>query len=108
MGSPLLLTNGDEADFFVFFVTRHSLGAGIQNLASVDVEKIPMMPVTQRDLRMPPPVGKTAHGMRVGSPVIEITDDADALRLGVDEHEIGGAIRSFRRVTVFAPEGIFL
>src|ERR1043166_1053034 len=69
-------------------VTRDSLRAWIQRQSAIDEECVTMMAMLEFHRQKPRAIGHLLHGMRCRIPAVEISDEADRLRLGRIADEI--------------------
>ena len=65
-----------------------------------------MMPVIQRDLQLPGPIGLLLHGMDLGAPLVEIADYRDRLSLRRHAKEVDRFGHVPGRVTVVGAIGL--
>lgn len=70
----------DNGNAFVARVSRDSLRARIEHRLAIDQELVMVVAVMEGDLRGPASIWIGAHGVRVGIPTVEISDDSDGGR----------------------------
>lgn len=87
--SDVPLTDSQERNFFVAFVPGDSLSSRVEHRFAIHQEKIMMMAVAQRNLRVPATVGLTLHRVGGGVPIVKTADDVNGFGLRGDAQKIG-------------------
>src|SRR6266498_1171697 len=72
---PSASAHGDEGDLLVLLVSGHALGMRVEHQLVIHHEEVVVMPMIERNLRPPGPVGHAFHGVGGGVPIIEIAGD---------------------------------
>ena len=69
--------DGDHADAFPLVVPDYAVGFWVFDDLAIDIEHVFMVAVGELDNDIPAAIDTFFHGIGIGVPIIEVTDDGD-------------------------------